>query len=174
MCWLAQNFFYAKPGEYEMERKRTNETAVYKMREIAATSNVCMVITTGAEGSRNNRPIAAARIDDEGSCWFFASKSSGKLKDISHNNKLQVVFANPDRDDYLEIHGTASVICDEAEIADKWNPLADGWFPGGMQDPEVCLVKIEVTNVFYWDAEEEGIQRLSISMNVMADQKLAA
>ena len=156
-----------------MERIRTNEAAIEKLRK-GAESDVCMIITTDAEGHRNNRPMAAVKIDDEGNCWFFASKSSGKLQDLSSNNKIQVVFADPAKDDYMEIHGQGSVICDENEIADKWSPLVHQWFPGGMKDPEVCLVRIEVTSVFYWDANTDGIQRLAIKTTVVGDQRLAA
>lgn len=157
-----------------MERNRTNEAAVERMRGMAVAANVCMVITTSEDGGRNNRPIAATKIDDQGNCWFFASKSSGKLKDLAHNNKLQLVFANPDQDHYLEVHGIACVVCDEQEIAEKWSPLVTEWFPGGLQDPEVCLVRVDVTSVFYWDAAAEGIQRLMVKTIVVHDQKLAA
>lgn len=158
-----------------MERIRTNEAAVNQMRTMAMSSNVCMIITVDAEGNRNNRPMGAVRIDDDGGCWFFASKSSGKLKDLAVNNKIQVVFANTATEDYMEIHGQGEVICDEHELTDKWSPMVNQWFPNGVKDPEVCLVRIEVSNVFYWDTKAEGIQRVSIrTTTVVEDRKLAA
>lgn len=159
----------------KMERIITDIAAVEHMRGIAGTSIICMLITTDAEGKRNNKPMAAIRIDDEGNCWFFASKSSGKIKDISTNNKIEVVFANPDNDDYLEIHGSGNTICDIEQIQKNWSPLVNEWFPKGITDPEICLVKIDVTSVFYWDATKEGIQRLSIKTIVVEEeQRLAA
>ncbi len=157
----------------KMERIIINEAAVRQMNELAGTSNICMLMTTDASGKRNNRPMAAVRIDEDGNCWFFASKSSGKLKDISINNKIQVVFANPDTDAYLEIHGEGSVICDEDELKRNWSPLVNTWFPDGIKDPEVCLVRIDVTSVFYWDNTTEKIQRLSIQ-TIVEEQRLAA
>lgn len=158
----------------KMERIRTDIATVDRMRMLADASNICMLITTDADGKQNNKPMAAIRIDDEANCWFFASKSSGKIKDISANNKIQVVFANPDKDDYLEIHGSGSTICDIEEIIKNWSPLVNEWFPGGITDPEVCLVKIDVTSVFYWDAVKEGIQRLSIKTTVVEEQQRLA
>lgn len=145
-----------------MEIIRTEESAVAKMRAIAAESNICMLITNAVAGERRNRPMAAVTIDDEGNCWFFASKSSGKLKDIQGNNKIQLVYAHPENDHYLEVHGTGVVICDQEEIARKWSPLVNEWFPAGITDPEVCLVKLEVTIVFYWDTGTKGIRRLVV------------
>jgi general stress protein 26 len=158
-----------------MEQVKINKAAVERIRKSATDPNICMIITTDADGNRHNRPMAAVKIDDDGSCWFFASRSSEKLKDISVNNKIQVVFADPSSEDYMEVHGEATVICDEKEIADKWSPLVSRWFPSGVKDPQVCLVRIEVTSVFYWDAITGGIQRLSIKMTtVVEDQQLAA
>jgi len=161
-------------GEYEMERIRTHRSGIEQMKYLADTSNICMLITTDAAGKRNNKPMAAIRIDEEGNCWFFASKSSGKIKDISNNNKIEIVFANPDNDDYLEIHGSGTTICDIMEIQKNWSPLVNEWFPGGITDPQICLVKIDVTSVFYWDALTEGIQRLSIKTRVEEEHRLAA
>jgi general stress protein 26 len=158
-----------------MERQKTNEAAIEQVKEKATTSNVCIIITTDKDGSRHNRPMGAVKIDDDGSCWFFASKSSGKLRDIAVNNKIQIVFANSATEDYMEVHGEGTVICDEKEITDKWSPLVNQWFPNGIKDPEVCLVRIEVTSVFYWDAATEGIQRLAIkTTTVVEDRKIAA
>ena len=158
-----------------MERTRINEAAIEWIQQKAETSNICMIITTDASGKLHNRPMGAIKIDDDGSCWFFASRSSGKLKDLAVNNKIQVVFADPSTESYVEVHGEGSVVCDENEISNKWSPLVDQWFPNGIKDPEVCLVRIEITNVFYWDETTEGIQRLLIKMTtVVEDRKLAA
>lgn len=154
---------------------KTDEAAVTSLKQMIEGLDVCILITTDSEGQRHNKPMAAIRIDDKGDCWFFASKSSGKLKDLSTNNKLQIIFANPANDDYVELHGVGDVICDEEEIRNKWSPLVSQWFPNGVKDPEVCLVKVELTNIFYWDAQTEGIQRLAIkTTTVVEDQKLAA
>jgi general stress protein 26 len=137
--------------------------------------DICMLITTDTEGHRHNRPMAEIKIDDNGDCWFFASRSSGKLKDIAVNNKLQLVFANPAINDYVEVHGVATVVCNEEEIRNNWSPLVNEWFPGGVRDPEVCLVQVNVTSVFYWDEKTAGIKRLLIkTTTVVEDQRLAA
>lgn len=119
--------------------------------------------------------MGAVRIEDDGSCWFFASKSSGKIRDIEVNNKIQVIFADSASESYVEVHGAGSVVCDEQEIMNKWSPLVSQWFPNGIKDPQVCLVRIEITSVFYWDDRTEGIQRLSINKTtVVEEQRLAA
>jgi general stress protein 26 len=174
LCWHSIFHLINQESE-EMELMKTNEAAIGRLRDMIRQLDLCILITTGKDGQRHNRPMAAVKIDDNGDCWFFASKSSGKLRDISSNNKLQVIFANPAINDYVELHGVATVDCNEAEIMDKWSPLVNDWFPGGIKDPEVCLVRVEITNIFYWDEKTEGIQRLSIkTTTVVDDQRLAA
>lgn len=157
-----------------MELIKTDEAAVEILKNMISVMDLCILVTTDVNGRRNNRPMAAIKIDSEAYCWFFASKSSGKIKDISGNDKLQVIFANPANDDYVEIQGVGTVVCDEQEIRDKWSPLANDWFPSGVKDPEVCLVRVEITNIFYWDSATENIQRLLIKTTVVGDQRLAA
>jgi general stress protein 26 len=158
-----------------MEWVKTNNEAVEQLKRMVQGLDICMLITTDANGQRHNRPMAAINIDNDGNCWFFVSRSSGKLKDISVNNKLQLVFADPASDDYVEIHGVANAVCDENEIRNNWSPLVSKWFPGGITDPEICIVKLDVTNVFYWDEKAEGIQRLLIkTTTVVDDHRLAA
>jgi general stress protein 26 len=158
-----------------MDLIKTTKAAVDTLKKMVQGLDICILITTDIEGQRHNRPMAAIKIDDDGNAWFFVSKSSGKLKDISVNNKLQLVFANPATDVYVEMHGVGSAVCDEEEIKNNWSPLVTQWFPGGIQDPEVCLVRLEVINVFYWDEKAEGIQRLLIkTTTVVDDQRLAA
>jgi general stress protein 26 len=172
---LAQYFSLFVQEIMKMERIKTDEIAIKQMKDAANLANICMLITTGADSKRTNRPMAATRIDDEGNCWFFASKSSGKIKDISINNKIQLVFANPDTDEYLEIHGSGITICDQDEIQKNWSPLVNEWFPRGITDPEICLVKIEVSCVFYWDVALQEIRRLVIkTTTIEEEQRLAA
>lgn len=152
-----------------MEMIKTNEATVSVLKKMIEGLDVCILITTSNEGRRHNRPMAAIRIDNEGYCWFFASRSSGKLKDIAANNKLQVVFADASGNNYVEIHGIGTVVCDENELKDKWSPLVNEWFPGGIKDPEVCLVKADITNIFFWDEITGGIQRLSIKTTTVVE-----
>lgn len=158
-----------------MERTIINQPAVTFMRQGSSSASICMIITADEKGNRHNRPMGAVKIDDDGSCWFFASKSSGKLKDIAVNNKIQIVFANPDTENYIEVHGEGAVTCDEKEIEDKWSPLVSTWFRDGIKDPEICLVRMIVTGIFYWDEVTGCLQQFSIkTAAVVEDQRLAA
>ena len=138
------------------------EAAVEMMRRTAENANVCMLISYDIENKACKRPIDAVKIDDDGNLWFFASRSSGKLKDIAVNNKVSIVYANPDVDMFLEVQGVCQVNCDREAIISKWCPMVTKWFPGGFSDPEVCLVKMETNLLFYWNEKQERVMPMAL------------
>jgi general stress protein 26 len=45
------------------------------------------------------------------------------------------------------------VVTDKQQIKDKWTPMIKAWFPGGVDDPNISLLKIQPRQLYYWDAE---------------------
>ena len=37
-------------------------------------------------------------------------------------------------------------------MKDKWSVVVKAWFPEGVDDPNLCLLKVKPTNVYYWNA----------------------
>jgi general stress protein 26 len=63
------------------------------------------------------------------------------------------VYAHPGKESYLDVWGNASVVTDMQKIKDKWSPLIKAWFPNGVDDPNLSLLKVSPFDVYYWDAE---------------------
>ncbi|MGZ5189811.1 MAG: pyridoxamine 5'-phosphate oxidase family protein, partial [Flavisolibacter sp.] len=42
---------------------------------------------------------------------------------------------------------------DKKNIKDKWTPMMKAWFHHGVDDPNLCLLKVKPQNVYYWDAQ---------------------
>ena len=40
---------------------------------------------------------------------------------------------------------------DRAKAEALWNPLYKAWFPKGVEDPDLCLLKVTPTQAEYWD-----------------------
>jgi general stress protein 26 len=38
-------------------------------------------------------------------------------------------------------------------IKEKWSPVVKAYFPGGADDPNVALMKVRPTSVYYWESE---------------------
>ena len=56
--------------------------------------------------------------------------------------------------------GKASVSRDRAKIHELWQPIHKAWFPGGADDPNLGLLKVEVTSAEYWDSSNSKMVEL--------------
>lgn len=156
-----------------MEKNLHNEEAVKKLKEMVSDIRTCMLITSGKSGTRGARPMAVVDTDHLGNIWFFTSLQSNKVKDIELDHFVQLVFANPGSDSYLDIRGRANVITDQQSIKDKWTPLVKAWFPNGAEDPDLCLLQIKTDEIHYWDSNtSKMINMLKAAISVVAGKTL--
>lgn len=156
-----------------MEKNLQSAQAIAKLKELIGDTGTCMLITSGKSGKHATRPMAVADTDEEGNLWFFANKQSNKIKDIEIDHHVQIVFAHPGKNIFIDIHGRAGIVEDEQYIKDKWNPLVKAWFPGGISDPDLCLLKIKADEANYWDTENSKVGHiLKIAVSAVTGKKL--
>ncbi|HTM91607.1 MAG TPA: pyridoxamine 5'-phosphate oxidase family protein [Flavisolibacter sp.] len=135
-----------------MEKNLSNEEALKKFKKLVNEINVCMFITNNQDGD-HTRPMATVEVEENGTLWFFTDIRSVKVEEISMNRSAHLVYAHPGKESYLDVWGEASVITDKQTKKDKWTPVIKAWFPNGVDDPNLALLKVQPQNVYYWDAE---------------------
>jgi general stress protein 26 len=135
-----------------MEKNLENAEAAKKFKKLVTDINVCMFITNNRENN-HTRPMATIEVEDNGVLWFFTDVRSIKVEEVSTENKVHLVYAHPGKESYLDVWGKADVITDKQIIKDKWAPLVKAWFPNGVDDPNLALLKVQPNNIYYWDAE---------------------
>lgn len=129
------------------------DQSVKKFRELVHEVNICM-FTTIDDGDRLfSRPMSTAKIDEDGNAWFFTNEFSEKIQEVSKDNKVYLIYSHPGKNVYVTVRGTCSVIVDRTRIEELWNPILKAWFPGGKQDPKLCLVKVITEEANYWNAK---------------------
>ncbi len=134
-----------------MEKNLSSKEAVEKLQALIKQTGICMFYTNTKAGIYNTRPMANVEVDINGSCWFFASKTSDIVTDIEKDSLVHLVFSNPVKESYLDIRGRASIQYDRKSIEEKWNPIVKAWFPDGKDDQELCLIKVKTDEAHYWD-----------------------
>ncbi|HEV7621046.1 MAG TPA: pyridoxamine 5'-phosphate oxidase family protein [Flavisolibacter sp.] len=135
-----------------MEKNLQNTEALKKFKKLVKDINVCMFITNDNEHD-HTRPMATIKIDDNGTLWFFTDTRSVKVEDVGQKHKVHLVYAHPGKEIYLDVWGTANINRDKQAIKDKWSPVLKAWFPSGVEDPNLSLLKVEPYDIYYWDAE---------------------
>lgn len=121
-----------------------------------------MFTTRHANGHLQSRPMTTqnSSLDEDSNLWFFMSRRGDPVADLSAEPSVNVSYADPDRDSYVSVSGTASVVEDTAKKQQLWTKLAEAWFPGGIGDPDLALVRVRIVHANYWDVKQSKIVRL--------------
>ena len=139
-----------------MEKNLDQEEALKKFKKLVNEINVCMFITNNANSSNefdHTRPMWTIEVEDSGAVWFFTDIRSIKVEEVSKDQNVHLVYSHPGKESYLDVWGRGTVVTDKQQIKDKWTPMVKAWFPGGIDDPNISLLKVQPEQLYYWDAE---------------------
>jgi general stress protein 26 len=134
-----------------MEHKTYQEN-VEKLRELMKDIDFAMLTTVDDDGTLRSRPMSTQEAEFDGDLWFFTSADTGKVYDIARENQVNVAYARPDKHTYVSVSGTARLVKDRAKMEELWSPAYKAYFPKGLDDPELSLLKVEVEKAEYWES----------------------
>ena len=137
-----------------MEDKR--QEAIQKLNDLIKDVQVAM-LTTIDWGVLRSRPMQTQEFDFDGDLWFFTSSETHKTEEIEKDRRVNVSYAVPDSNTYISVSGTAEIVKDQAKIEELWNPIYKAWFPKGLDDPNLVLLKVSVEQAEYWDSPSSTI-----------------
>jgi general stress protein 26 len=125
-------------------------------------TRVAMFTTHTPEGELSSRPMTTqnSSLEDDHNLWFFMSRSGEPVAELSADATVNVLYANPSKDTYVSVSGIARMVDDLAQKQRLWSPLARSWFPGGAADPDLALVRVQITQAHYWDVKESKLGQL--------------
>jgi len=128
-----------------------NKEALQKLTKLIDEVKVCMFATVNEDCTVHSRPMQAIEVDEAGNIWFFTNEYSGKVDDISKDNTVYLMFSHPGKTTYLHVKGTGTLVNDKEKIKQKWSPIVKAWFPDGVDDPALSLLKVDPGEAGYWD-----------------------
>ena len=88
------------------------------------------------------------------------SKSGDPVGDLKADPVVNLVYADPSEDTYVSVSGNAAMIEDAAKKKQLWSKMAEAWFPGGPNDPDLALVQVQIVHASYWDVKESKLVQL--------------
>jgi general stress protein 26 len=135
-----------------MEKTLRHEAAFEKLSAMAKDIQFCMFCTIGYDGSVSSRPMTTNEVDEEGNIWFYTNKLSEVSIESDQKKDVCLAYACPTQNDYLSVTGIASVVLDKAKIKELWKSAYKIWFPEGIDDPELALIKVTPVKAEYWDS----------------------
>lgn len=133
---------------------------VKKLGELIQDINVAMLTTVCDDGSLRSRPMATQQTGDfDGTLWFFTKADAPKVHEADHH-PVNLAYAKPDKQHYVSVSGKAALVRDQAKIKELWNPMYKAWFPKGLDDPELALLRVDVEKAEYWDSPSSTMVHL--------------
>lgn len=121
-----------------------------------------MFTTRADNGSLRSRPMTTQNDPQpEPDClWFFASRSGEPVADLLREPAVNVAYADPSNDAYVSVSGSATLVEDAARKKALWSKFAEAWFPGGPDDPDLALVRVQIEASEYWNVRESKMTQL--------------
>jgi general stress protein 26 len=131
---------------------KSDEAAVKKLGKLIKDIKFAMFTTVDEEGVLRSRPMATQEVEFDGDLWFFTRVDTAKVDDVRQYKQVNVSYAEPDDQRYVSVMGSAEVVDDRDKMAELWNPAYKAFFPEGLGDTRLRLIKVTVREAEYWDS----------------------
>ena len=118
-----------------------------------------MLTTVEEDGSLHSRPMTVMEVEFDGDLWFFTRVDSPKVWETQQHRKVNVAFSDPAKSKFISAAGIATLIRDREKMKELWTPVLKIFFPQGVDDPDIGLIKVTVEQGEYWDSAPTSIGR---------------
>ncbi len=143
-----------------MEKNLHNQEALGKLKELVESVHICMYCSMEHGSDMASRPMGTAKVDDDGSIWFFTTDHSGAAENAEHAEEVCLNYAHVTKNTYLCVMGNPELVFDKAKMKELWSPILKTWFPQGLDTPDIALVKVTPRSAHYWDSDASRLRLL--------------
>ena len=127
-----------------------------KIRDLVEGIPIAMVTTRGPDGGLRGRPLAAQRVDADGTIWFLVDRHAEWVRpDLGETS---VAFV--DDTTWVSATGWSTTTADPAVLEDLGDPITDTWFEDGA---EPIALRVVVDHADWWDAPGRLRQMLALA-----------
>lgn len=108
------------------------------------------VMVGPADGSTHSEPLTAQLDEDQVDTIFFFV---GKDNRLAEKGKLVLQFVSKGHDFFASIHGNGHIENDRVQIEKLWINQVEAWFPGGKDDANLALLRVDIDNAELWETD---------------------
>ena len=150
----------------EKDEHLAGDQAVAKVRQLLPSFKAAMFVTGVRSGHElHSRPLQLQGDPTVfgGTLWFFADDRSPKVYELAVDTTVSLFFQNDHARHYLQLDGTTALSRDKAKMRELFTPVAKAWFPGGLDDPHLTLIRFDATAGVYWE-NPGGVWQLAAAL----------
>ena len=134
-----------------MKTNKQHNEELEKLQDMIESIGYCMLTTVQKDGELMSRPMSTVEMTSDSALYFFTKEFSGKVEEILQHGNVNVAYADKGKNTYVSVSGKASLVTDHAKIKDLWSPIMKAWFPEGLDDPKLALLKVDMESAEYWN-----------------------
>jgi len=139
----------------DQDEHLTHDAAIAKVRQLLSGFQAAMFITQAVDGAGLHiRPMGLQGDPSVfgGTLWFFADDRSRKVREIEREPRATLVFQDDETSRYLQLNGSATSVRDRNKMRELYTPRVQTWFPDGLDDPHLMLIRFDATSGSFWDS----------------------
>ncbi len=141
---------------------------VRKLWDLIKDIKYAMLTTVHEDGSLHSRPMATQRAEFDGDLWFFTWRNTEKAIDVQKEKHVNLGYASPEGHRYVSVSGRARLITDRKKAEELWHGGLKAFFPKGLEDPDLALIRVKVDSAEYWDSPSAPIVQLAGFVKALA------
>jgi len=92
--------------------------------------------------------------------WFLSASNTEKVEAIRTSQRVNLAYADHAAPRYVSVSGYCELVRDHETAKRLWDATYKSWFPGGLDDPSLILLKVDIQQAEYWDASHGRMQSL--------------
>jgi general stress protein 26 len=107
-----------------------------------------MFVTHGGETGLHARPMAVAKMEENGSLWFVTGRDTPKIDELTAHPDALVCLQKDNQ--FVTVAGHVEVVQDRGKVEELWSESFRVWFDG-KDDPNLVLLRLVASAGEYWD-----------------------
>src|SRR5690606_37953562 len=80
--------------------------------------------------------------------WFFTSRTGP----FAPGGAATATFSSKGHDLFARFSGTLSEETNQSRLEEEWSPAIEAWFPGGKNDPDLLMLRMDLNQAEIWNA----------------------
>ena len=140
-----------------------NTSAQLKLWDMIKDIKFGMFTHRHANGRLHSVPLTTQNrsLDEASTLYFFISRKSEMARHIDQDLHVNVTYTSPSDDRYISLSGEALIVEDQPKKEELFSTMAKAWFPGGAKDPDLALLKVNISHAEYWDVKESKMVQVA-------------
>ncbi len=143
-----------------MKEEQNREQAIEKLKELIEGIDFCMLTTVSGDIFRS-RPMSTQQFEFDGDLWFFTSDETAKAEQVNADDRVSVTYTDPADNKFVSVFGRGHIIRDRAKMEELWNPILKAWFPDGLEQKDLALLRVSVEEAEYWDMSSSTLVQIA-------------